>query len=73
MLFEDLSYFVGELVCVGSEDLGDDEGSFPGRRELVTTLVPLPEPQHQVADLKGSASDSSTMVTSEGLLVLGGM
>ena len=39
----------------------------------MTTLVALPEPQHQVADLKGSSSDSSSMVTSEGLLVLGGM
>jgi hypothetical protein len=70
---EDLSCFVGELVCVGSEDLDDDEGSFPGGCELVTALVTLPEPQHQVADLKGSASDSSSMVASEGLLVLGEM
>jgi len=37
----------------------------------VTTLVALLEPQHQVADLKGSASDTSSVVTSEGLLVLG--
>ena len=37
----------------------------------MTTLVALPEPQHQVADLKGSASDSSRVVSAEGLLVLG--
>jgi len=72
-VFEDLSCFVGELVCAGSEDFSDGEGSFLGKHELVTTLVALPEPQHQVADLKGSASDSSSVVTSEGLLVLGGM
>ena len=39
----------------------------------MTTIVALPEPQHQVTDLKGSASDSSSVVTSEGLLVLGGV
>ena len=39
----------------------------------MTTLVTLPEPQHQVADLKGSASDSSRVVSAEGLLVLGGV
>ena len=39
----------------------------------MAALVALPEPQHQVADLEGSASDLSSMVASEGLLVLGGM
>ena len=47
------------------------KGPSQGGCELVTTLVALPEPQHQVADLKGSASDSSHMVSAEGLLVLG--
>ena len=70
-VFEDLPCFIGELVGAGSEDFGDDEGSFLGGCELVTTLVVLPEPQHQVADLKSSASDSSCMVSAEGLLVLG--
>ena len=37
----------------------------------MTTLVALPEPQHQVIDLKGSASDLSRVVSVEGLLVLG--
>ena len=39
----------------------------------MTTHVALLEPQHQVVDLKGSASDTSSVVTSEGLLVLGGV
>ena len=72
-VFEDLPCFIGELVGAGSEDFGDDEGSITGGCELVTTLVALYEPQHQVADLKGSASDSSRMVSAEGLLVLGGV
>ena len=69
----DLSFLVVELVCAGSEDFGDDEGSFPRRRELVVALVALPEPQHQVTNSEGSASDSSSVVASEGLLVLSGM
>ena len=36
----------------------------------MTTIVALSEPQHQVANLKGSASDSSRVVSAEGLLVL---
>ena len=55
---------------MGLEDFGDDEGSFPGRREIVASLVALSEPQHQVADPEGTASDSSSMVASESLLVL---
>jgi len=43
-VFEDLPCLIGELVGVGSEDFGDDKGSFPGGCELVTTLVALSEP-----------------------------
>ena len=66
----DFPFLVGELVCAGSENFGDDEGSFPGRHELVAAFVALPEPQHQVTDSKGMASDSSIVVASESLLVL---
>ena len=44
MRFEDLSRFIGELVGAGSENLGDDERSFLGGCELVTTLVALSKP-----------------------------
>jgi len=43
-VFEDLPCFIGELVGPGLEDFGDDVWSFPGRCELVTTLVALSEP-----------------------------
>jgi len=46
------------------------KGPSQGGCELVTTLVALLEPQHQFADLKGSTSDSSRVVSAEGLLVL---
>jgi hypothetical protein len=36
----------------------------------VAAFVALPEPQHQVTDSKGMASDSSIVVASESLLVL---
>ena len=42
--FEDLPCFIGEFEGAGSENFGDDEGSFPGGCELVTTLVALSEP-----------------------------
>ena len=32
----DLALTVGQLVCSGLQNLGDDERPFPGRRELVT-------------------------------------
>ena len=50
-----LPLLIGEFVRAGSENFGDDEGSFLGRRELVADLVALREPQHQVADSKGLA------------------
>jgi hypothetical protein len=31
----DLALTVGQLVCSGLQNLGDDEWPFPGRRELV--------------------------------------
>jgi hypothetical protein len=31
----DLALTVGQLVCSGLQNLGDDERPFPGRRELV--------------------------------------
>jgi len=37
----------------------------------MVAFVALSEPQHQVIDLEGSASDPSSMVASESLLVLG--
>ena len=69
----DLPFIIGELVCARSENFGDDKGSFPGRRELVMALVALLEPQHQVTNSEGLASDSSSVVASESLLVLGRM
>jgi len=66
----DFSFFVGELVSAGTKDVGDDEGSLPGRRKLVAALVALSESQHQVADPEGATSESSSVVASESLLKL---
>jgi hypothetical protein len=65
----DLALAVGQLVCSGLQNLGDDEWPLPGRRELVPPSGVLSQSKHQVAHLEVSEPDPSGVVASQGLLV----
>jgi hypothetical protein len=65
----DLTLTVGQLVCPGLQNLGDDERPFPGRRELVPPSGVLSQPKHQVAHLEVSGPNPSGVVASQGLLI----
>ena len=52
------------------DDLGDDEGSFLGWRQLVHVLGGLDPSQDEVADLKCSLSDILVVALLQHLLVL---
>ena len=65
----DLALIVGQLVCSGLQNFGDDEWPLPGGRELVPPSGVLSQPKHQVAHLEFSGPDPSGVVTSQGLLV----
>lgn len=67
----DFPFFVGELACPWLKYFGDDKRALPWRGELVAALVALSESSHQVTDPECSASDTSIMVASQSLLVLG--
>jgi hypothetical protein len=43
---------VGQLVCPGLQNLGDDEGPFPGRSKLVAPSGVLSQPKYQVSHLE---------------------
>jgi hypothetical protein len=55
---------VGQLVCSGLQNLGDDEGPFPGRSKLVAPSGVLPQPKYQVSHLEVSGPNPSGVVAS---------
>ena len=58
-----------EVICSIVEHLGDDEGAFPGRSELVRPF--LVHSEHKVSLLECSIPDISCMESTEVLLVDG--
>jgi hypothetical protein len=60
---------VGQLVCPGLQNLGDDEGPFPGRSKLVASSGVLSQPKYQVSHLEASGSNPSGVVASQRLLI----
>jgi hypothetical protein len=65
----DLALAVGQLVCSGLQNFGDDERPFLGRCELVSPSGVLSQLKHQVAHLEVSRPDPSGVVASQELLV----
>jgi hypothetical protein len=65
----DLALIIGQLVCSGCQNLGDDERPFLGRSELAASSGILPQPKYQVSHLEASVSNPSGMVASQGLLI----
>jgi hypothetical protein len=55
---------VGQLVCSGLQDFGDDEWPLPGGRELVPPSGVLPQSKYQIARLEVSGPDPSGVVAS---------
>jgi hypothetical protein len=47
----DLALIVGQLVCPGLQNLGDDEWPLPGGSKLVAPSGVLPQPKYQVSHL----------------------
>jgi hypothetical protein len=60
----DLALIVGQLVCFGLENLGDDERLFLGRSKLVAPSGVLPQPKYQVSHLEASGPNPSGVVAS---------
>jgi hypothetical protein len=60
---------VGQHVCSGLQNLGDDERPFLGRGKLVVPSGVLPQPKYQVSHLEASGSDPSGVVASQRLLI----
>jgi hypothetical protein len=65
----DLALIVGQLVCPGLQNLGDDDGPFPGRSKLVAPSGALSQPKYQVSHLEASGTNPSGVVASQGLLI----
>jgi hypothetical protein len=65
----DLALIVGQLVCPGLQDLGDDEGLFPGRGEFVAPSGVFSQLKYQVSNLEVSGPNPSGVVASQGLLI----
>jgi hypothetical protein len=65
----DLALIVGQLVCSGLQNLGDDERPFLGRGKLVAPSGVLPQPKYQVSHLEASGPDLSGVVASQRLLI----
>ena len=67
-----LVHFLGYVVDVIRsivKHLGDDEGTFPGRSELVRSF--LNHSEHEVSFLKCSTSDTAGMESTQILLING--
>ena len=65
----DLALIVGQLVCSGLQNLGDDEWPLPGRSKLVAPSGVLPQPKHKVSYLEVSGPNPSGVVASQRLLI----
>jgi hypothetical protein len=65
----DLALIVGQLVCPGLQNLGDDERPFPRRSKLVAPSGVLPQPKYQVSHLKASGLNPLGVVVSQRLLI----
>jgi hypothetical protein len=66
----DFASIVGQLVCPGLQNLGDDEWPFPGRSKLVAPSGVLSQPKYQVSHLEASGPNPSGVVASQRLLIL---
>ena len=58
----DLALIVGQLVCLGLQNLGDDEGPFLGGSKLVAPSGVLSQPKNQVSHLEVSEPNPSGVV-----------
>jgi hypothetical protein len=65
----DLALIVGQLICPGLQNLGDDEGPFPGRSKLVVPSGVLSQSKYQVSHLEASGPNPSGVVASQRLLI----
>jgi hypothetical protein len=60
---------VGQLVCPGLQNLGDDERPFLGRSKLVASSGVLPQTKYQVSHLEASGLNPSGVVALQRLLI----
>jgi hypothetical protein len=60
----DLALIVGQLVCSGLQNLGDDERPFTGRSKLMAPSGVLSQPKYQVSHLEASWPNPSGVVAS---------
>jgi hypothetical protein len=65
----DLALIVGQLVCPGLQNIGDDELPFLGRSKLVASSGVLLQPKYQVSYLEASRLNPSGVVASQRLLI----
>jgi hypothetical protein len=56
----DLASIVGQLVCSGLQNLGDDKRPFPGRGKLVAPSGVLSQSKYQVSNLEASGVTSQS-------------
>jgi hypothetical protein len=59
-----LALIVGQLVCPGLQNLGDDKRPFPGRSKLVAPSGVLSQLKYQVSHLEASGPNPSGVVAS---------
>jgi hypothetical protein len=58
-----------EAICGWANYFGDDEGSFPGGRELVHAVGLLDAPEDEVANVEGSFPNIAIVVPTKLLIV----
>jgi hypothetical protein len=59
-----------EAICGWANDFGDDEGSFPGGRELVHAVGLLDAPEDKVANIEARLLNIAIMISSKLLIVM---
>jgi hypothetical protein len=65
----DLALIVGQLVCPGFQNFGDDERPLLGRSKLVAPSGVLSQSKYQVSHLEVSGPNPSGVVASQRLLI----
>jgi hypothetical protein len=58
-----------EVICGWADDFSDDEGSFPGGRELMHAVGLLDAPEDEVNNVEGGFLNVAIMVASKLLVV----
>jgi hypothetical protein len=59
-----------EAICGWANDFGDDEGSFPGGRELVHAVGLLDAPEDKVANIEARLLNIAIVISSKLLIVM---